>query len=147
MSEFRYHPEIEGLKTNENGSQVLLNEKPQEVKVRKSGKNPYRYIYYRGNVISLARLVLECWVGMPPEPKLTARFKDGNYSNYHHTNLDWGNWGGNSKYPPKLTPDLEKEILQKSAEGVSDCELARQYDVARNTIQKLKKRIANKTAK
>lgn len=140
MKEYRYHPEIEGLKTNENGTEVLLNENPQQIKVRKSGNHPFRYIYLGGHTIGIARLVLECWQGMPPIPKLTAKHKDGDYSNYHYSNLEWANVGGNSKFPPKLTPELEEEIMEKHKKGISTCELARQYDVARNTIQKLIKR-------
>ena len=140
MAEYRYHPEIEGLKVNEDGSEVLFNETPQTIKVRKSGNHPFRFIYFNGKTSGIARLVLECWSGMPPIPRLTAKHKDGDYTNYHYSNLDWANVGGNSKYPPKLTPDLEREIMEKHNAGTSTCELARQYDVARNTIQKLIKR-------
>ena len=140
MKEYRYHPEIEGLKTNENGSEVLYNEQPQQIKVRKSGNHPFRYIYFGGQTIGIARLILECWSGMPPIPKLTARHKDGDYTNYHYSNLEWANVGGNSRFPPKLTPELEDEIMAKVNVGVSVCELARQYNVARNTIQRLIKR-------
>lgn len=141
---YRYHPEIDGLKVNEDGSKVLLNETSVDIKVRKSGNHPFRYIYLNGHTIGIARLVLECWTGMPPIPRLTAKHKDCDYTNYHYSNLEWGNIGGNSKNPPKLTPELEKEIMEKSKQGISDCELARQYGLARSTIQKLKKRINNR---
>lgn len=140
MTQYRYHPEIEGLKVNEDGSEVLLNETAVAIKVMKSGNHSHRYVYLKGSKIAIAKLVLECWKEMPPVPKLTAKFKDGDYTNYHYQNLEWANVGGNSKFPPKLTPELEDEIMKKSDEGISDCELARQYNVARNTIQKLKKR-------
>ncbi|MGV4413842.1 hypothetical protein [Chryseobacterium sp. T1] len=142
--EYRYHPEIEGLKVNEDGSSVLLNDAPVVIKVRKSGNHPFRYIYLNSHTIGIARLILECWTGMPPIPRLTAKHKDGDYTNYHYSNLEWGNVGGNSKNPPKLTPELEDEIMAKSAQGVSDCELARQYTLARSTIQKLKKRYSKR---
>ena len=31
MKEFRYHPEIEGLKINEDGSEIFLNEQRVEI--------------------------------------------------------------------------------------------------------------------
>lgn len=140
-NEYRYHPEITGLKVNQNGTQVIFEEKEQEVKVRKSGNHPFRFIYIKGHVLGIARLVLECWKGMPPIPKLTAKHIDGDYANYHYENLEWANVGGNSKFPPKLTPQLENEIMSKHRDGVSTCELAREYKVARNTIQRLIKRV------
>jgi len=139
-NEFRYHPEIPGLKVNENGSKILLNESPVEIKIRKSGKNPFRFFYYKSNQIGLAKLILECWTGMPPEPKLTAKHIDGNYSNYHYTNLQWGNNGGNSKNLPKLNPQQKKEILQKIEAGKGDSEIAKEYGVTRNAIFNFRKK-------
>lgn len=101
MSEYRYHPEIEGLKVNEDGSEVLLNEIPVSLKERSRGKHPFKFFYYKDHQIGLAKLVLECWEGMSPEPKLTAKHIDGDYSNYHHENLQWGKSGGNATYSNK----------------------------------------------
>jgi DNA-binding CsgD family transcriptional regulator len=140
MSEFRYHPEIEGLKVNENGSEILLNDQKIEIKVRKNGKNPFRFIYFKGNQIGLARLILECWGGMPPEPKLTAKHKNGDHANYHYQNLHWSGNGGNSKFPSKLTPKNKREILQKIEDGKGDSEIAKEYGVTRNTIFNLRKK-------
>lgn len=147
MANYKYHPEITGLKTNEDGTEVLLNEVPVDIKIRKSGNHPFRFFYYKGNQIGLARLILECWKDMPPIPKMTAKHIDGDYSNYHYTNLEWGNRGGNAKYPPKLTPTAEAEILEKSKAGLSDSEIAREYDVTRNAIYNFKKRINNRQNK
>lgn len=141
MKEFRYHPEIEGLKVNENGSEILLNEIVIEIKVRKSGKNPFRFFYYKGIQIGLARLVLECWSGMPPVPKLSAKHIDGDYTNYHYENLQWGTNGGNAKNPPKLNPEQKTEILEKIANGKGDSEIAKEYDVTRNAIFNIRKKL------
>ncbi|SKB63422.1 hypothetical protein SAMN05660477_00386 [Soonwooa buanensis] len=132
--QYRYHPEIEGLKTNEDGSSVFLNDAPVVIKVRKSGNHPFRYIYLKGNVIGIARLVLECWDGMPPIPRLTAKHVDGDYTNYHYSNLEWGNVGGNPTVN-KLKKSQVEEILQKHQEGIGVCELGRQYKVRHSTIQ------------
>lgn len=138
--EYRYHPEIEGLKINEDGTEVFLFEKPVIIKVRKSGNHPFRFFYYKGSQIGLARLVLECWNGIADHPKLTAKYIDGNHNNYHHSNLYWSNNGGNSKYPPKINPDQKKEIFQKINDGISDSIIAREYGVSRNAIFNLRKK-------
>ena len=140
MKEYRYHPEIEGLKTNEDGSDIFLNEIAVEIKVRKSGNHPFRYFYYKGNQIGLARLIMECWNGMPPTPKLSAKHIDGNYNNYHYTNLQWGANGGNAKNPPKLNPEQKAEVLTKIKAGKGDSEIAREYGVSRNAIFNIRKK-------
>lgn len=138
--EYRYHPEINGLKVNQDGSKILLNEVPVDLKIRKNGKNPFRFLLYKGNQIGLARLILECWNGMPPEPRLTAKHIDGDYTNYNYKNLQWGTNGGNSKNPPKLNPKQTKEVLQKISEGVGDSAIAKDYGVTRNAIFNLRKK-------
>lgn len=140
MKKFRYHPEIEGLKVNEDGSQVLLNESPVEIKIRKSGTHPFKFWSFKGHQIGLARLVMECWNGMPPTPKLSAKHIDGDYKNYHYSNLQWGANGGNAKNPPKLNPEQKEEILKKVAEGRGDSEIAREYGVSRNAIFNIRKK-------
>lgn len=140
MKEYRYHPEIEGLKTNEDGSEIFLNEVAVEIKVRKSGNHPFRYFYYKGNQIGLARLIMECWNGMPPTPKLSAKHIDGNYNNYHYTNLQWGANGGNAKNPPKLNPEQKAEVLAKIKAGKCDSEIAKEYGVSRNAIFNIRKK-------
>ena len=141
--EYRYHPEIEGLKVNEDGTSVLLNEVPVVVKVRKNGNNPFRYIYLR-KVIGLARLILECWDSLPATPKMTAKHKDGDYTNYHYSNLQWGNWGGNGRFPSKLNHELELEIIKKAKDGIGVCELGRQYGVSHTAIQSVIKKKSKK---
>jgi hypothetical protein len=139
--DYRYHPEIEGLKVNEDGSEVLLNETPVVVRIRKSGNHPFRFITCKSKTIGMARLILECWQGMPPIPRLTAKHKDGDYGNYHYKNLEWGNIGGNPKNPSKLPPNAEVQILRMSADGMRDSEIAKEFGVSRNAIHNLKKRI------
>lgn len=140
MKEFRYHPEIKGLKVNEDGSEVLMNDMPVVLKERNRGKQPFRFFYYKDYQIGLAKLVLECWDGMAPEPQLTAKHIDCDYNNYHHKNLYWGTSGGNSKFPPKLTEDQKKEILEKFKTGQNDTEIAKEYGVSRNAISKFRKK-------
>ncbi|OBW40836.1 hypothetical protein AB670_02787 [Chryseobacterium sp. MOF25P] len=138
--EYRYHPEINGLKVNQDGSKILLNELPVELKVRKTGKHPFKFLLFKQHQIGLARLVLECWSGMPPECRLTAKHIDGDYTNYHYKNLQWGTNGGNAKNSPKLNPQQKKEVLQKIAEGIGDSAIAKEYGTSRNAIFNLRKK-------
>ncbi|MEI7486817.1 MAG: helix-turn-helix domain-containing protein [Chryseobacterium sp.] len=140
MTEFRYHPEIPGLKINEDGSEVLLNELSIEVKTDTARKYPFRFFYYKGYLINLAKAILECWVGPSPDPTLTAKHIDGDYNNFHYKNLQWGHFGGNGRYPSKLNPEQRNEILEKIKAGISNAEIAREYGVSRNAIFNFKKK-------
>ncbi|MBU4536955.1 MAG: helix-turn-helix domain-containing protein [Weeksellaceae bacterium] len=137
MKEFRYHPEIKGLKVNEDGSEVLMNDMPVVLKERNRGKQPFRFFYYKDYQIGLAKLVLECWQGVAPEAKFTANHIDGDYNNYHYENLCWGPSGGNSKCPPKLNEDQKTDILKKVESGQTFTAIAKEYGVSRPAIAKL----------
>lgn len=141
MKEYRYHPEIEGLKVNEDGSDILLNEQPVELIVR---IDKFKYITYKSKVISLSRLILECWVGMAPEPKLIAKHKDLDQSNFHYSNLEWSLRGGNPMFPTKLTKKQEQEIIEKYKSGTSLNKLHQEYSIAVTTVKKVIKRHENK---
>lgn len=140
MKSYRYHPEIEGLKVNDDGSQVLLNDEEVFLKTREKGEGRHatRFFYYKGKQIGLAKLVLECWKGTTPDQNLKPRHIDGNHSNYHYTNLEWGLKGGNEKFSPKLNKAQEAEILEKLESGQSGYSLAKEYGVTRAAIYQLK---------
>lgn len=138
MKEFRYHPEIKGLKVNEDGSEILMNDSLVVLKERNRGKHPFRFFYYKDHQIGLAKLVLECWQGLAAEPKLTAKHIDGDYTNYFHENLRWGTSGGNSKFPPKLNEDQKKEILEMIENKIDVSLIAKMYGVSKTAIQRLK---------
>lgn len=140
MKEFRYHPEIEGLKVNEDGSEILWNENPVEPKIRDKGpgKHATKYFYFKNKQIGLAKLVLECWKGVTPDPELTPKHIDENHNNYHHSNLIWGPKGGNKKFAPKLSKEQISQILTKLAAGQSGYSLAKEYGVTRGSIYQLK---------
>lgn len=134
---YSYHPEIEGLKVNEDGTEVLLNDAKVDIKTRtEKGRNPSKYILFRNKRINIARLVLECWVGLSPKIKMSARFKDGDYNNTHYSNLEWKSNGGNSKYDTKKQKikKLEPEIEEALAAGKSKRQIAKELGINRNLI-------------
>ena len=138
MTEFRYHPEIQGLKLNEDGSEVFIDENPVTIKVRNKGSHSAKFLYYNEKQIGLAKLVLECWEGLAPEPNQRAIHINQNLTDYHHENLKWGSKAGNPKFPPKLTIEQKAEILEKLNGGQSGNSLAVEYGVTRNAIYQLK---------
>ena len=142
MKNYRYHPEIKGLKVNEEGSEVFLNDEEVILKIRENGegRNNTRFYYYKGKQIGLAKLVLECWKGLAPEPNQRAIHINNDQTDYHHENLKWGPKAGNTKFPPKLTKEQKEEILAKLQAGQSGNSLAIEYGVNRNTIYQLKKK-------
>lgn len=142
MKDFRYHPEIEGLKVNENGSEVFLNENPVIIKVRDKGNHLSRFFYYKNKQIGLAKLVLECWEGLAPEPNQRAIHKNNDHTDYHYKNLKWGLKAGNTKFPQKLTKEQKTEIFEKLEAGQSGYSLAKEYGVTRGAIYQMKNKQA-----
>lgn len=139
---YSYHPEIEGLKVNEDGTEILLDGLPLVIKKRTTGKHPFLYVNLRSSNQSVVRLVMECWHGMAPYPKMAVRRKDNDNNNCHYTNLEWGAWGGNPKNPTKLSVQDENEIwelLQNS--NMSKTDIGAKYGVHRNAINCVAKRM------
>lgn len=86
---YRYHPEIEGLKVNEDGSEVILNGQAQHIWTfdRPGGQKKIQ-VNMIGREFSVRRLVCECWNGMPENPRWTASKKD-RFGGLHYSNLHW----------------------------------------------------------
>lgn len=63
---YRYHPEIEGLKVNEDGSEVIYCGESLSINQLKSTtrKDPMKYVYFNSKTCSVAKLVCESWHGM-----------------------------------------------------------------------------------
>ncbi len=142
MKGYRYHPEIDGLKVNEDGSVIYRNEEEVTLKERNNGSHISKYFYFKGKQIGLAKLVLECWKGLAPEPSQRAIHINNDQTDYHHENLKWGPKAGNTKFPPKLTKEQKVEILEKLNAGQSGNSLAIEYGVTRNAIYQLKNKQA-----
>lgn len=101
----------------------------------------------------VARLVLETWVGPPPDPHMVARTRDGNPSRCVLTNLLWGRrTGGPSPRPAEedggrrplgapraLVRSQERELRRELADGVPVKRLADRYRVSIRTIYRYKK--------
>lgn len=140
MKQYRYHPEIEGLKINEDGSEILMNESLVTLRTKNDRTHSLRYINYKNKRIGIARLILESWTGLAPRLNMIPKHRDGDYTNYHYSNLQWGNVGGNSKYPPKLLNDVEKEVLKAIEANVPVPDISNRYNISERSIYKLIKK-------
>lgn len=89
MAEFRYHPIVENLKCNEDGSVILRN--GEQIRI-KHGKKGTPYIHIADRRLTVLRIVCECWHGMADDGNYAARKIDENKGN-HYTNLHWSKQG------------------------------------------------------
>lgn len=149
---YRYHPEIEGLKVNENGTEVIyLGEKltPKTLK-RTERESSMRYVYFLGRTHSVAKIVCECWNGLSENPRWYATRKikaDG----FHYNNLFWAPCGTNpeakkrkqhknSKIAKEDIPVIEKRL--KAGETLKA--IASDYGTSDMSISRIKKRMNQK---
>lgn len=94
MSEFRYHPLIEGLKVNADGTIITLNDEPLKIYIQSHGvtKKGRKVVALNGRTLTTTRLTLEAWQGVKPNGEMAARRikEDGGD---HYSNLCWGKKG------------------------------------------------------
>lgn len=151
--EFRYHPIIEGLKVNEDGTEIVykgttLNIVPMN---RRSRPSDTLMVNFDGRTCSVQRLVCEAWHGMAPNVSYSAtrRNPDGNF---HWKNLFWGKNGTNPhyhkiKFPrPKSSKIAESEIpgiVERLKKGETLKSIAKEFNTSDMSICRIKKRYLN----
>lgn len=119
---FRYHPIIEGLKINEDGSQILLNGEEVKIVVQKLPhmRYPRKVVYLNRKGINTIRLVCEAWHSPAPTGEHAARRIDEQKGD-HYSNLYWGKKGhtlssakGIVQPTSKMSPEVYAEIVKRS---------------------------------
>lgn len=149
---FRYHPEIEGLKVNEDGSEVVYLGEKLETKTlnRKERVSGMRYVYFKNRTHSVAKLVCECWHGMADNPRWYATRKE-KAKGLYYTNLFWAPCGTNpekkaakrssrSKIKKEDIPSIEKR-LKKGGPKNTLKSIAKDYNTSDMSISRIKKRM------
>ncbi|MDN3621309.1 hypothetical protein QWY81_17715 [Polaribacter undariae] len=144
---YRYHPEIEGLKVNEDGSGVIYLGETLEVKKsnRAERTTDLQYINFRGNAYSIAKLVCECWNGMAENPRWCATRKVKS-KGFHYTNLFFAPCGTNperknnargtrSKIKKEDVPVIEKRLKK----GETLKAIAKDYNTSDMSISRIRK--------
>lgn len=92
--EFRYHPIIENLKINEDGTEIQLNGENMDIKVQKiiHTKKVRRIVNINRKAVNTIRLVCEAWHCIAPTGEHAARRIDEKLGD-HYSNLCWGKKG------------------------------------------------------
>jgi len=151
---YRYHPEIEGLKVNEDGSSVLCCGETLEVKEanRKERNTDLKYVYFKGRSNSVAKLVCECWNGMADNPRWCATRIEKS-KGFHYTNLEWKPCGFNPKMGTKEVKrsslsqlskkDVEK-IEKRLEKGDTLKAIAKDFNTSDMSISRIKKKMNKK---
>ncbi|HLT54404.1 MAG TPA: hypothetical protein VKZ97_10945 [Flavobacteriaceae bacterium] len=115
--QFRYHPVLEDLQVNEDGSVVIYQ--GRELVIReyklKHHQQSHKSVKVGYRQITIKRLVCECWHGLPPNRSCAARKVDQD-GGTHFGNLYWGKAG--------LTKELAKthksyDVIKKTKTKVS----------------------------
>ncbi len=87
--EFRWHPILENLRCNEDGTEIYLKGRKMQIKQASTGG---KHIHIYDRRITVLRIVCECWHGMPDTLDQAARRIDETAGD-HYTNLHWGKQG------------------------------------------------------
>lgn len=148
---YKYHPEIEGLKVNEDGSKVFYGGEQLTVKKlnRKERNSDMLYVSFMGRVYSVGKLVCECWNGMAENPRWVATRKEKS-NGFHYTNLIWAARGKNPEMGTKkvkrsslskLTTTDISAIEKRLKKGNTLKAIAKDYKVSDMTISRIKKQL------
>ncbi|WP_348814104.1 hypothetical protein [Flavobacterium maritimum] len=140
--EFRNHPIIEGLKVNEDGSEIYYNDVLLRItEDDKTRKNPTLRVVFNGRYHSVAKLVCEAWNGLREHTGLFAS-KINSLTNYHYTNLEWKESPntGVQKFNQKLSASDIEDILNRIKKGEAMRAIARHYKVDEANIRRIKKK-------
>ncbi len=132
--EFRYHPIVEGLKINEDGSIILYNGKELKQVIIKTGVST-KGVRFKSKTHSISKLICEAWHGLRENSEHCAIRIDGNFNNNHYTNLKWGMKGRNST--SKILPHQKEEIKQRFENGETAIDLAKEFGIKRQSIYKI----------
>lgn len=139
--EFRYHPIIEGLYINENGTEIyfkgVLLEPFENDKTR---ENPTLKVNFINKAHSVSKLVCETWNGLREHSGQRASkidLKSGN----HYSNLEWkeGATNGVGDFKQKLQLSDVEDIVEL-LKGKTITEIAGMYQVNYSTISRIKKK-------
>lgn len=147
---YKYHPEIEGLKVNEDGTQVLYCGELLAIKTvnRKERNSDTKYVTLRGKPFTIGKLVCECWNGLSDNPRWCATRKEKE-KGFHYSNLIWAPCGTNPQAKKKKRgslskikeSDLPKIKRRLNKGGVKNTlkAIAKDYEVSDMTISRIKK--------
>ncbi len=149
--EFRYHPHLENVKVNEDGSIILKNGVPANIVVDqlKHMRNPRKLVYFNLKGVNTIRLVCEAWHGVAPTGEYAARRID-EAAGDHYSNLYWGKKGhtlnsakGVVQPTLKMTPEVYVNVMKRSEkETIRD--ILKELDISENRFYQYRKKHVEK---
>lgn len=129
--EFRYHPIIEDLKINEDGSEIYLQGKLIHTNISNRERAfPNAKANFNGKSYSVSKLICEAWHGLRPNIAQFASRVDLK-KGFHYSNLEWRESPntGIERFRQKLSPEDIEDIIQRLKNGDTTKEIAIDYDV------------------
>jgi len=148
--EFRYHPILEGLKINEDGSEIFyLGERLKPMGMNRTARpTATKIVNFNGRTVSVARLVCEAWNGLAPNLDYNAtRIEDD--KGFHYKNLYWAKKGVNPNYEKikfprpkssKISEDEIPKIVERLKKGETLSSIAKDYETTDMSISRIRKR-------
>ncbi|MRX40375.1 helix-turn-helix domain-containing protein [Flavobacterium sp. LC2016-23] len=139
--EFRNHPIIEGLRVNEDGTEIYYKDVLLRVfKNDHTRDTPTLKVNFINKAHSVARLVCETWNGLREHSEQRASKIDLLLGN-HYSNLEWkeGATNGVGMFKQKLQQS-DVETIIELLKGKSSKEIAEMYGVNQSTIYRIKQR-------
>jgi hypothetical protein len=137
---FQHHPLIDGLKVNEDGSQLIYNREPVRIdkQVRKNGHESLRVNFGGHKSISVLKLICEAWNGERDTNQVVCHI--GDKKNNHYTNLQWS-YGNQSAFKRAIQEDEIPAILAdlKSKEKSLKA-IAKKHNKSHQSVLRLRRR-------
>lgn len=127
--DFRYHPIIENLKVNEDGSEIIYLGKSliSKTYTRKENSIPMQVVNIGRKIVTVMRLVNEAWNGVAENADFITKRIDEDKP-IHYSNLCWSKRGQGISHrssknfnAPKFNAEQYKELLTeiKKAETIT----------------------------
>jgi len=139
--ELRYHPIIEELLINENGTEIYFkNVLLRAFENDKTRETPTLKVNFLNRAHSVAKLVCEAWNGLREHSGQRVS-KIDSLSDNHYSNLQWreGSSNGVEQFKQKIKPDDIDNIIELLKKN-KQIEIARMYGVHEATIYRIKKK-------
>lgn len=149
--ESRYHPIKEGLKINEDGTEITLNGKPMLISEYQlpDRRIKKRLVSFGTKRVSVIRLVCEAWIGLSPSYEHAARRIDEEKGD-HYSNLYWGKVGmtisskkGVIKPCKKMSLDIYNQITEESKNS-SIAKVLRERNISEGAFYQFRNKHVNK---
>lgn len=151
--ESRYHPIIETLKVNEDGTEIILNGEKLVIRTthHPTQRKPTLSVHINGKRVTVQKLVCEAWHGVAPTGEHVARKVDELAGN-HYSNLFWGKRGmtvssviGSKAIEKKrkMTMEVYEDIMARSQTKTVDAVL-KELKISDSTFYKFRKKHVNK---